>query len=132
MVTDPIADVLIRIKNGYLARKEVVTVPHSILKESVMSVLERTGYIGKSEVKKQKSKGGKTITITLKYKDGKPAMANVKRISKPGVRIYVDKYHIPTVMTGYGMAILSTSKGVVTDSEARKQKIGGEVLCHIW
>jgi small subunit ribosomal protein S8 len=133
MVTDPIADLLIQVKNGYLAGKKIISVPHSSLKARLASVLEKEGYVKKAQNSSPKTRNDrKEILITLKYASGKPAMEHVKRVSKPGVRIYVDRSHIPTVLTGHGIAILSTSKGLLTDTEARKQKVGGEVLCHVW
>lgn len=133
MVTDPIADLLIQIKNGYMARKKTVVVPFSTMKERVATVLVTEGYIKSYETVHDKKQAKKqALVIALKYVDGTPAITNVKRVSKPGVRIYVDRHHVPYVMTGYGTAIVSTSKGVMSDTMARKQGLGGEVLCTIW
>lgn len=133
MVTDPIADILIQIKNGYMARMQAVTLPYSTMKEQVLSVLAAEGYVKSFEVATDKKHPAKkSFTITLSYPKGQPAVTQVKRVSKPGVRIYAGRYRIPRVMTGYGMAIVSTSKGIMTDTQARKLGVGGEILCTIW
>jgi small subunit ribosomal protein S8 len=135
MVTDPIADFLSQIRNGYLAKKPLVVVYYSKMKEQLAKILIEKGYIKSSKVKSRQlkhNKGEHTILeIELKYTDEKPAVESIKRISSPGRKIYVDAMHIPTVLSGYGIAILSTSKGLMTNKQAKKQKIGGEVICHI-
>lgn len=147
MVSDPIGDFLIRIQNGYRARKRRVLVSYSRMNEVLAKILEREGYIQNSEItdqqsgdsKQQRAKSKKAeatipreMVVNLKYTDNKPAIERVKRVSTPGRRIYVDKYHLPYVLTGYGRAVISTSKGILTDEEARKQGVGGEVICEIW
>ena len=132
MVNDPIADLLIRIKNGYQAQKSEVSVPYSNMKDAVTAILIKEGYV-QSAKKEQASKGKKlTLVIKLSYDGKKPAMENVIRVSKPGQRSYAPHYKLPHVMTGYGTAIISTSKGIMTDEEARKAHLGGEVLCKVW
>jgi len=116
-----------------MARMQAVTLPYSTMKEQVLSVLAAEGYVKSFEVATDKKHPAKkSFTITLLYPKGQPAVTQVKRVSKPGVRIYAGRYRIPRVMTGYGMAIVSTSKGIMTDTQARKLGIGGEILCTIW
>lgn len=125
-MTDPIADLLTRIRNGQMARKEIVSVPHSRLKQSILDVLVKNAFIkGYKEVKDSQFK---QINIEL---DTEKKLA-LKRISKPGQRIYVGKTDIGRVLNGYGISLISTSKGVITGEEARKQGIGGEILCEIY
>lgn len=136
MVNDPIGDLLTQIRNGYMAGKERIVVPHSVMKEELVKILHKKEYIQSSRVKTQPSKTGKStikvLEIELKYTGNKPSVEEVKRVSKPGRKVYVDKDHIPSVLSGYGTAVISTSKGLLTDREARKQKIGGELICQIW
>jgi len=127
---DPIADMLNRIKNAQAVGHPTVEFPFSNLKNEVAKILEREGFIDKIEKKGRKTK--KTIEITLKYDNKMPAISGIKKISKPGQRIYLDSTKIKKVRDGYGIAIISTSKGLMTDKEARKNKIGGEVLCEVW
>ena len=127
---DPIADMLNRIKNAQAVGHPTVEFPFSNLKNEVAKILEREGFIDKIEKKGRKTK--KTIEITLKYDNKMPAISGIKKISKPGQRIYLDLTKIKKVRDGYGIAIISTSKGLMTDKEARKNKIGGEVLCEVW
>lgn len=133
MTSDPIADLLFRIKNGYLANKEVISVPYSKMKERLVKILVKKGWLAglRSEALAKGSRL-KRLEITLKYENKKPVLTNVKRISKPGVRTYVKKGKIPRVLSGYGMVILSTPQGLMTGQEARKKKLGGEVICKIW
>jgi small subunit ribosomal protein S8 len=126
MVTDTIADFLIRIKNGYMAHKETVSIPCANILMEIGAILKREGYIA------DMVKENNTIVITLLYTSGRPAFEQVVRVSSPGQRIYEGVKKLPHVMTGYGMAIVSTPKGLLTDTEARKQKVGGEVICKIW
>ena len=126
MVSDPIGDFLIRIKNGYLARKKKVTAPFSKIKEKLAKILVDSGYL--AELKKDKNK----LIVRLRYPEGKPALEEVRRISKPGCRIYKKRKEIKPVRSGFGMAIISTPKGLMTDKEARKKNLGGEVICEIW
>ncbi len=127
---DPIADMLNRIKNAQAVDHPTVEMPFSNLRYRVGKILEENGFIEKAEKKGRKTK--KTIEIILKYHDKTPAISGVKKISKPGQRIYLGSAQIKKTKEGYGMAIISTSKGLMTGKEARKQKIGGEILLEIW
>jgi small subunit ribosomal protein S8 len=127
---DTIADMLNRIRNAQAVLHPTVDVPFSNLKYEIAKILAKHGFIEKVERKGKKVK--KYLEITLKYQDKKPAISGLKRISKPGQRIYLDSLKIRKVRGGYGLSIISTSKGLMTNREARKQKIGGEVLCEIW
>jgi small subunit ribosomal protein S8 len=130
MVTDPIADMLIRIKNGYGARKLTVDFPWSKIKETLAGVLVKNGYIAGSEIKEVD--GLKVVSVTLKYEGKKPALTDLRRISRPSLRIYANKTSLPRVLGGLGIAIISTPKGILTDKQARKLSVGGEVICEIW
>ncbi len=131
MSTDPIADMLTRIRNGVTARHEWVLVPASKTKIALAKILQEEGYIERFEVTKDKPQP--VIRVWLKYtEDKEPVLTGLKRISKPGSRIYAKADKIPRVLSGMGIAILSTSRGVMTDQEARRLGVGGEVLCHIW
>lgn len=121
---------LTRIKNAYLARKGDVAMPSSKAKEALAQVLLNLGYIEKFE--KQDSKPQATLILTLKYKAKRPAMTDVKRISKPGRRLYAPAWQIPRTLGGYGSTIISTSQGMMTDKEAKTKNIGGELICKIW
>jgi len=129
-MTDPIADMLNRIKNAQAVDHPTVEMPFSNLRYEIAKILEENGFIEKAEKKGRKTK--KTIEIILKYQDKTPAISGVKKISKPGQRIYLGSAQIKKTKEGYGMAIISTSKGLMTGKEARKQKIGGEILLEIW
>jgi small subunit ribosomal protein S8 len=129
--TDPIADMLTRIRNASSARHEKVLVPRSGLKIRIAEVLKDEGFIKDFTVHQDGVQGA--ITILLKYSaDREPAISDIKRVSKPGLRRYVPTGSIPRVLNGMGIAILSTSKGVMVDREARKQKVGGELICTVW
>ncbi|MEO0254061.1 MAG: 30S ribosomal protein S8 [candidate division WOR-3 bacterium] len=131
MVNDSISDMLIRIKNALMRKKDKVSVSYSKLLERVAELLKREGFINDYEIKGESVK--KELIIHLKYdEEGNPLITDVKRVSKPGRRIYVKKDNIPWVNNGMGIAILSTSKGIITDREARRLKIGGELLCEVW
>ncbi len=132
MMTDPIADMLTRIRNGLIAKKKTVVVePISKLKLEILKILKREGFIEGFVVERQGVKG--RITVHLKYDDeGKPVISEIQRVSKPGRRVYVNKNEIPWVANGIGIAIISTSKGLMTDREARRNKIGGEYLLYVW
>jgi len=122
---------LTRIRNAIEVRKETVDIPHSKVKEEISRILNEEGYVERREVQTKKNK--KTIRLTLKYKPDKSKVIKMlKRVSKPGRRIYADKGSIPRVLSGFGTAIISTSKGIMTDSGARSAGVGGEVLCYIW
>lgn len=129
-MTDPIADMIIRVKNAFLASKATVSIPHSKLKEALAKILVTEGYVEGFEVKAAAPQN--TIEIKLKYIGKIPAITEVRRISKPGRRMYATVSEIPRSLGGYGVTIVSTSKGVVTDKDARKMNVGGEVLCQIW
>ncbi len=129
--TDPIGDMLTRIRNASSARHEKCVMPASGLKQRIAEVLKEEGYIKDFLVHKDDKQGA--ITVLLKYSaDREPAISDIKRVSKPGLRRYVPTDSIPRVLNGMGIAILSTSKGVMVDREARKQKVGGELICTIW
>lgn len=129
--SDPIADMLTRIRNASKARKESVDIPASKLKAEVARIMKEQGFVKTFKVLDDKKQG--VIRVFLKYtSDNKPVIIGLKRISKPGLRKYSSIAKIPKVYQGIGVAVLSTSKGVMTDEEARKANIGGEVLCYIW
>ncbi len=130
-VTDQVSDMLTRIRNAALARQDHALIPASKLKLEVAKILKAQGYIQKYDLVDDKRHG--QIRIHLRYvQNREPVIAGLRRISRPGVRIYVDKDHIPRVMGGLGVAVLSTSQGVLTDREARRRGVGGEVLCYVW
>lgn len=127
MVSDPIADMLARIKNAYLAGHKTVEIPCSRIKEEIGKILVKEGYL-----KTQKTPKPQKIVCGLKYEGGKPVMSDFKRVSKPGRRVYVGWKKIPRTLSGYGLTIVSTPKGLMTDKEARKKKLGGELICQVW
>ena len=129
-MTDPITDMLNQIKNAQAVQKAEVSVPLSKIKTEIATILSKEGFI--TEAKKATKGKIKILKITLKYDNEVPAITGFKRISKPGQRIYNGVSEIRKVRGGYGLSIISTSKGLMTNSEARKQKIGGEVICQIW
>lgn len=124
---DPVADALIRIKNGYLTGRLTVSVRYSKLIFKIMKLLQNEGYL--EEVSKKKDR---EIIVSLKYVSRKPALADVKRISKPSLRVYKGAKDLPRVLNGLGIAIVSTPKGLMTERQARKHKLGGEVLAFVW
>jgi len=131
MFTDPIADMLTRIRNGVTAHKEQVALPYSKLKHNLANILAKEGFIRSVEVKEAGK--FKELVITPKYtSDGMTPIMGIKRISKPGQRIYAPVTNLPRANGGLGITIISTSKGLMTDKEARKQRYGGEVICQIW
>ena len=131
IVTDPIADMLTRIRNAQTARHETVNIPDSKTKRAIANILLNEGYISNVEVIEDKIQN--EIKITLKYaENNKKVMSGLKRISKPGLRVYAGVEELPRVLNGLGIAIISTSKGIVTDREARKLGLGGEVLAYVW
>lgn len=133
MSTDSVADALIRIKNGYLARKDEVSLSYSKLVNSICSLLKNEGYIaGFSLDKNEPGSSANKIAVTLKYEGRKPVLMDVQRISKPGLRIYKGNKELPWVLNGMGIAIISTPKGVMTDKQARKEGVGGEVMAYVW
>lgn len=127
---DPIADMLTEIRNAQVVNKDTVSIPFSNLKYEIAKILKREGFIEKIEKKEKKVK--KYIEITLKYSEKIPAISGLRRVSKPGQRIYLPAKKIKRVRGGYGIVVISTSKGLMTDKESRKQKIGGEVLFEVW
>ncbi len=129
MTHDPISDFLTRIRNAQAAHRPSVDAPASRLKFLIAKVLEREGYV--AQVAEQADGHKKTLTVTLKYTDGKPAIRTLRRVSTPGRRVYRGATELPRVLSDIGIAIVSTSAGVMTNKEARRRKLGGEVLCEI-
>ena len=130
-MTDPIADMLTRIRNALVAKHDAVEVPASNMKKEIARLLLQEGYITSYDVVEEGVQG--KIVITLKYgPNGEKVISGLKRVSKPGLRIYAGAEELPRVLKGLGIAIVSTSKGIMTDKEARKQNIGGEVLAFVW
>ncbi|MBQ3294943.1 MAG: 30S ribosomal protein S8 [Oscillospiraceae bacterium] len=131
-MTDPIADMLTRIRNGLAAEHETVTIPSSKMKVEIARILKQEGYINGYSVEGETAKD-KTITVDLKYgPDKQKVITGLKRISKPGLRVYAKGNAVPRVLNGLGIAIISTSKGLMTDRDARKQNLGGEVVAYVW
>ena len=129
-ITDPIADMLTRIRNANAQRHETVDVPASKLKKAIAEILVEEGFIKSFEEIDDNSQG--IIRITLKYVNKQKVISGLKRISKPGLRVYANKDELPKVLGGLGIALISTSKGIMTDKKARQEGIGGEVLAYIW
>lgn len=131
MVTDPISDLLVRLRNGFRRHHDVVTVPASKLKHEVLRVLQAEGFI--QGIESATEDGHPVLKVQLRYvSEGQPMITGMQRVSKPGRRVYVGTREIPRVRNGIGMAILSTSKGIMTDQASRKAGLGGEVLCAVW
>src|SRR5450432_2544306 len=131
MLTDPISDMLARLRNGALSRHDRVEMPHSFLKQHIAEVLKGEGFV--DDVRSSEGEGPKTLTVILRYGRGREsAIDGVRRVSTPGRRVYVRFDRIPKVRSGMGVSILSTSKGVMTDKEAKKNRVGGELLCEVW
>jgi small subunit ribosomal protein S8 len=128
-MTDPISDMLTRIRNAGRALRPTVEVPHSRLKENIAAILKKEGYVADVAVE---GKLPKTINIKLKYQGKKNVIEGLRRISRPGLRHYVGATKIPRVLGGLGVAVVSTPEGVMTDVQARKKNLGGELLCYIW
>lgn len=130
-MTDPIADMLTRLRNANSAHHESVSMPYSKLKSHIAEILQREGYIGGWQV--EDAEVGKTLTITLKYGPNRErSLAGLRRVSKPGLRVYAKSTNLPRVLGGLGVAILSTSSGLMTDKQAAKKGVGGEVLAYVW
>ncbi len=129
-VTDPISDFLTRVRNASKAKKVRVEIPSSGLKKELAEILRKENFIHDFAMVEDNKQN--TIRIHLKYSQGTPAISGLRRISKPGLRIYKGKDELPRVLNGLGTAVISTSKGLLTDKEARKQSLGGEVICYIW
>jgi len=131
MMTDPIADMLTRIRNGSKAKLEKVDIPSSKMKLEIAKILKDEGYIKNLKMVKDRRQG--VIRVYLKYTDDEaPVIQGIKRVSKPGCRVYAGNDAIPKVLAGLGVAILSTPKGIQTGKQAKKDNVGGEVLCHVW
>jgi len=131
MMTDPIADLLIRIKNGHHARQANVRIPWSGIKQAICDVLRREGYI--REVEKTTAAGHPALVVTLAYdQNRKPAILGMRRVSRPGRRVYAGADAMPRVRNGLGIAVLTTPAGVMSDGDARKRRVGGEVVCEVW
>lgn len=131
MMTDPIADMLTRIRNASMAGLEKVDMPASKIKIEITKILKEKGFIKSFKVVRDKKQG--IIKISMKYLDGnEKALTGLKRVSTPGRRVYADKTKIPKVMGGYGISIISTSKGILIDEDCRQKGLGGEILCRIW
>jgi small subunit ribosomal protein S8 len=132
-MTDPIADMLTRLRNANVAFHDYVAMPSSKLKEAVARILEREGYISGYEVDEQPGRPGRRLTIRMKYtNDRRRTISGLKRVSRPGLRVYSKADAVPRVLGGMGIAIISTNQGLLTDREARERKVGGEVLCQVW
>ena len=130
-ITDPIADLLTRIRNASSAKHDTVDIPASNMKKAICQILLDEGYIKNFTVAEDGKQG--VITVVLKYGEAKtPVISGLRRVSKPGLRIYSDVENMPKVMKGLGVAIISTSKGIMTDRQARKENVGGEVLAFVW
>ena len=132
-MTDPIADMLTRIRNGNVAMHDEVVMPSSKLKEALAALLEREGYIAGFRVEGDTGHPGRKLIVVMKYTpERKRTITGIKRVSKPGLRVYSGADNVGRVLGGMGVAILSTNQGLLTDREARKRRVGGEVLCHVW
>ena len=130
-MTDPIADMLTRLRNASAAKHETVDMPYSKFKANIAEILKREGYI--KDFTAKEAKVGQTLEVTLKYgPNGERSIQGIKRISKPGLRIYAGKDDLPRVLGGLGTAIISTSRGVMTDRDARKHNVGGEIIAYVW
>jgi small subunit ribosomal protein S8 len=130
MLTDPIADMLTRIRNAALIRAEKVDIPASRMKLELAKILKEDGFIRAYKILKDKKQG--ILRLTLKYVDNENVISGLKRVSKPGRRVYVGKNEIPRVMGGVGIAVLTTPKGILSDRTCRRDGIGGEVICYVW
>jgi len=130
-MTDPIADMLTRIRNANVVKHETVDVPASNMKKELARILLEEGFVRGYDVIEDGKQG--IIRIQLKYgQTGERVISGLKRISKPGMRVYADKHDVPRVLNGLGISIISTSKGILTDKQARKENVGGEVICYVW
>jgi small subunit ribosomal protein S8 len=132
-MTDPIADMLTRIRNANVAMHDTVRMPSSKLKEALAAILEREGYIEGFSVQDDPGRPGRVLEISMKYTpDRARTISGIRRVSKPGLRVYTTADRLPRVLGGLGVAVLSTSQGLMTDREAHKRRMGGEVLCYVW
>jgi small subunit ribosomal protein S8 len=133
MMTDPIADMLTRIRNANIAMHDVAVMPSSKVKEALARILLQEGYIEGWDAMDDPTRPGRKLTITLKYTpDRRRTIAGIKRVSKPGLRVYTPADQVPRVLGGMGIAVLSTNQGLLTDRQARERKVGGEILCQVW
>ncbi|MFB0902564.1 MAG: 30S ribosomal protein S8 [Acidimicrobiales bacterium] len=133
MMTDPVADMLTRIRNANTAMHDEVVMPSSKLKVALAGMLESEGYIGGFDVTANSDKPGQNLTIQMKYSPKRErVISGLKRVSKPGLRVYSGSKEVPRVVGGLGVAVVSTSKGLMSDREARRRRLGGEVLCYVW
>lgn len=130
-MTDPIADMITGIRNGYLARKKVVTVPYSLIKAELAKILVKENFLTMMETE-GKTPSEKKINLGLRYENKEPAVTGIKRISKPGRRVYARADKIPIVRLGFGATLVSTPLGLMTDKEAKKKNLGGEIICQVW
>ncbi len=132
-MTDPIADMLTRVRNANIAKHDDVAMPSSKLKEALAELLKAEGYIADYKTEERQDRPGKILSIDMKYSpDRRRTISGIKRVSKPGLRVYKKSNEIPRVLGGLGVAVLSTSQGLMTDREARRRHVGGEVLCYVW
>ena len=132
-MTDPVADLLTRIRNGNTAMHDTVKMPSSKVKEALAAILEREGFIEGFGVQDDPGRPGRVLEITMKYSaDRSRTISGIRRISKPGLRVYTKADRLPRVLGGLGVAVLSTSQGLMTDREARQRRMGGEILCYVW
>jgi small subunit ribosomal protein S8 len=132
-MTDPIADMLTRIRNANTAMHDDVSMPSSKVKESLAALLKKEGYIDDFSVADNTDRPGSTLTVIMKYSPERARIiSGIKRVSKPGLRVYTKSDNIPRVLGGLGVAVVSTSQGLMTDREARKRRMGGEILCFVW
>lgn len=129
-VTDPIADLLTRVRNAVKAKKKTVDIPSSSMKRNLAEIMKASSFINDYNVIEDNKQN--ILRIQLRYIKGNSAISGLKRVSTPGLRVYAGKDNLPRVLNGLGTAVLSTSKGLMTDKQAKKESIGGEVLCHIW
>jgi small subunit ribosomal protein S8 len=133
MMTDPIADMLTRLRNANSAYHDTVVMPHSTIKTHIAEILKQEGYISSWNVQDNADGPGKSLTLTLKYGPNRErSIAGVRRVSKPGLRVYAKATNLPRVLGGLGVAIISTSGGLRTDRQCQKQQVGGEVLAYVW
>jgi small subunit ribosomal protein S8 len=132
-MTDPIADMLTRLRNANVAYHDEVRMPSSKLREALAAVLQREGYVAGWRSEEDPSRPGKVLTVQMKYTPERArSIAGIQRVSKPGLRVYTQADKLPRVLGGLGVAVLSTSQGLMTDREARERRVGGEVLCYVW
>jgi small subunit ribosomal protein S8 len=129
---DPISDFLTRIRNVIMVQKEQVAIPYSKSKIALANLLKEEGYLNNVQVINEDDVSSKSIVVDIRYVNGKPAITGLKKISKPGLRKYSKAQYAPRVLSGLGISILSTNKGLITDRKAREDKVGGEILCQVW